>query len=258
VSEDTTRTGRLEGKVAIVTGASRGIGLAVAQRLVDEGARVVVTARKQEALDDAARALGGAGHALAVAGNAADPDHQDEVLAAAAERFGPVDLLVNNTGINPAYGRLVDIDLDAARKIIDVNVVAALAWVQKAWRAGMSERGGAVVNVASVAGVQPAPGIAFYGVSKAALIHLTSSLAVELGPKVRVNAVAPAIVKTRFATALYEGREAEVSAAYPLKRLGAPEDVAGAVAYLLSDDAAWTTGQTIVVDGGITLAGGLG
>ena len=253
-----TTSRRLEGQVAVVTGASRGIGLAVAQRLVDEGARVVVTARKQEALDEAVASLGGAEHAAAVAGNAADPDHQDAALATALDRFGPVDLLVNNTGINPAYGPLVDLDLDAARKMVETNVVAALSWVQKAWRAGMSERGGAVVNVASIAGQKPAPGIAFYGVSKAALIHLTASLAVELAPRVRVNAVAPAIVRTKFATALYEGREEQVSAAYPLRRLGEPHDVAAAVAYLLSDDAAWTTGQTLTVDGGISQSGGLG
>ena len=119
------------------------------------------------------------------------------------------------------------------------------------------DRGGAIVNVASVAGVRPAPGIAFYGASKAMLIHLTEELAVELGPTIRVNAVAPAVVKTKFAKALYEGREEQVSAPYPLKRLGRPEDIAGAVAYLLSDDAAWVTGQTLVLDGGVLLRGGV-
>jgi 3-oxoacyl-[acyl-carrier protein] reductase len=121
----------------------------------------------------------------------------------------------------------------------------------------MNEHGGAVVNVSSVGGLKPAPGIGFYGSSKAMLIHVTEELAVELGPGIRVNAVAPAVVKTRFAEALYEGREEQVAAGYPMKRLGAPEDVAGAVSFLLSRDASWITGQTLVVDGGVTLGGAL-
>jgi NAD(P)-dependent dehydrogenase (short-subunit alcohol dehydrogenase family) len=133
-------------------------------------------------------------------------------------------------------------------------VLGTLGWVQEALRGGLAE-GGSIVNISSVSGVRPAPGIAFYGVTKAALIHLTEELAVELAPKVRVNAVAPAIVKTRFATALYEGREEKVAAGYPLGRLGVPEDVAGTVAFLCSPDAAWITGQTIVIDGGVTLTG---
>ena len=247
----------LEGKTALVTGASRGIGLAVAQRLVDEGARVVVTARKREALEAAVEQLGGPEHALGIAGGADDADHREEAVAAAVATFGSLDLLVNNTGINPVYGPLMQLDLDAARKIVEVNAVAALGWVQAAHRAWLGAHGGAVVNVASVAGVRPAPGIDLYGASKAMLIRLTESLAVELGPDVRVNAVAPAVVKTRFATALYEGREDEVSAAYPLTRLGTPEDVAATVAFLLSEESAWTTGQTLVLDGGVTLTGGV-
>ena len=249
-------THRFDGKVAIITGASRGIGLGIAERLVAEGARVVVTARKQEALDEAVAGLGGAEHALAVAGRSDDPDHQAETVKQALDAFGGIDLLVNNTGINPAYGPLVDLDLDAARKIVEVNCLAALAWVQQVHRAWMAEHGGAVVNVSSVAGTKPAPGIGFYGASKAMLSHLTEELAVELGPDIRVNGVAPAVVKTRFATALYEGKEQEVASTYPLRRLGRPEDVAGAVAYLLSDDASWVTGRTLVLDGGVTLAGG--
>lgn len=255
---DSAAVGRHAGAVAIVTGASRGIGLGIAERLVAEGARVVITARKQETLDEAVARLGGPEHAVAVAGNAADEDHQRAAIEAAHAAYGRLDLLVNNTGINPSYGPLAETPLEAARKILDTNVVAALAWTQKALQAGLGSSGpGAIVNVASVAGLGASGVIGMYGVSKAALIHLTTELAFQLGPNVRVNAVAPAVVKTKFAEALYEGREEKVARAYPMKRLGAPEDIAGAVSFLLSADAAWITGQTLVVDGGVTLSAGV-
>ncbi|WP_280215790.1 SDR family oxidoreductase [Nocardia cyriacigeorgica] len=250
-------SGRFAGKTAIVTGASRGIGLGIAQRLVDDGAKVVITARKQDALDAAVEQLGGAEHALGVAGRADDAAHQEDTVARAIETFGSADLLVNNTGINPVYGPMIDIDMAAARKIIEVNCLAALSWTQQVHKAWMAEHGGAVVNVSSVAGIRPAPGIGFYGASKAMLTYITQELAVELGPGLRINAVAPAVVKTKFATALYEGREQELAETYPLKRLGVPEDIAGAVAFLLSDDAAWVTGQLLVLDGGVMLTGGV-
>ena len=248
---------RFEGKTAIVTGASRGIGLAVAERLVGEGARVVITARKKDALDEAVLGLGGSAHALGVPGKADDTAHQADTVRQAIETFGSVDLLVNNTGINPVYGPMIDLDLDAARKILEVNCLSALAWTQEVHRAWMKQHGGAVVNLSSVSGVRPAPGIGMYGASKAMLISMTELLAVELGPDIRVNAVAPAVVKTKFATALYDGREEEVAAQYPLKRLGVPDDIGSAVAFLLSQDAAWITGQTLVVDGGVTRTGGV-
>ncbi|MEV4207963.1 SDR family oxidoreductase [Nocardia salmonicida] len=250
-------TGRFAGKTAIVTGASRGIGFGIAERLVADGAKVVITARTQDALDDAVEQLGGAEHALGVAGRADDIEHQADAVGRAIAAFGSVDLLVNNTGINPVYGPMIEMDLQAARKIIEVNCLAALSWAQQAHKAWMDEHGGAVVNVSSVAGVRPAPGIGFYGASKAMLTYITQELAVELGPNIRVNAVAPAVVKTKFATALYEGREQELAETYPLKRLGVPEDVASAVTFLLSADAAWITGQLLVVDGGMTLTGGV-
>lgn len=251
--------GSHDGAVAIVTGASRGIGLGIAKRLVAEGARVVVTARKAEALAEAVDRLGGPAKALGIAGNAADVAHQDEVISAARDTFGALDYLVNNTGINPVYGPILDSDLEAARKIMEVNVLSAFSWTQKAVAEGLGGAGtpGAIVNVASVAGLGATGAIGWYAVSKAALIHLTVELGYQLGPEVRVNAVAPAVVKTRFAEALYEGREEQVAAAYPMKRLGAPEDIAGAVSFLLSRDAGWITGQTLVVDGGVTLGGAL-
>jgi 3-oxoacyl-[acyl-carrier protein] reductase len=245
------------GKTAIVTGASRGIGLAIAERLVSDGARVVITGRGKEALDEAVAVLGGPAVALGVAGKADDAEHQADVVRRAIETFGSADLLVNNAGINPAYGPMIELDLDAARKIVEVNCLATLAWTQRVHEAWMKEHGGAIVNVSSASGVKPAPGIGMYGASKAMLISMTELLAVELGPDIRVNAVAPAVVKTKFASALYEGREDEVAADYPLKRLGVPEDIGSVVAFLLGDDAAWLTGQTVVIDGGVTLVGGV-
>jgi len=242
-------------QVAIVTGASRGIGFAIAQRFVAEGYKVAITGRDATALDQAAKDLGGADVAIGVPGKGDDADHRAAVIDTVLGQFGSITTLVNNIGINPAYGPLASLDLSAARKMIDVNVLGTLGWVQEALRGGLADGGGSIVNISSVSGVRPAPGIAFYGVTKAALIHLTEELAVELAPRVRVNAVAPAVIKTRFATALYEGREEQVAAAYPLGRLGVPEDVAGAVAFLCSPDAAWITGQTIVIDGGVTLNG---
>jgi NAD(P)-dependent dehydrogenase (short-subunit alcohol dehydrogenase family) len=247
----------LKDRVAIVTGASRGIGLGIATELVRLGARVCITARSAEPLAAAVTELGGPDAAIAVPGKSDDGDHQAEAVARTIEAFGRLDMLVNNTGINPVFGPITDVDPAAAAKIFAVNVLAPLAWTRRARDAWMGSHGGAIVNVASVAGLHASPGIGMYGVSKAALIRLTAELAVELGPGIRVNAVAPAVVKTKFATALYEGREDEVSAAYPLKRLGVPGDVAGAVAFLLSDEASWITGQTIVIDGGVTLASAL-
>jgi len=244
------RVRRFEGRVALITGGSRGIGLAIAERLVTEGATVILTGRKPESLDQAVARLDAVtpGRATGVAGRADDPDHRADVLRLVRERFGGLDHLVNNAGINPAYGPALEIESSVVRKILEVNVVAALDWTRSAVEVGLRR---SIVNTASVAGLSASPGVAFYGVSKAALINLTQQLAVELAPGIRVNAVAPAVVRTRLAQALYAGdREAALAAAYPLGRIGEPEDVAGPVAFLLSDDASWITGHTLTIDGG--------
>jgi NAD(P)-dependent dehydrogenase (short-subunit alcohol dehydrogenase family) len=253
---DVDNSGKLAGRVAIVTGASRGIGLGTARRLIADGATVCMTARHLEPLQDAISELP-EGQAIAVAGRADDPSHRSDVFDRLLGEFGRIDILVNNAGINPVYGPLSQLDLDAARKVLDVNVISTLAWTQEAVRRGLGAEGsGVVVNVSSVTGDIPSPGIGWYGVSKAAVSHLTATLAVELAPRIRVNAVSPAVVKTTFARALYEGKEAEVAGDYPLGRLGTPEDVAGAIAYLVSDDASWVTGQVLTLDGGLLVAGG--
>lgn len=249
---------RFEGKVAVVTGASRGIGFAVARRIVDEGGRVVITARGAEALAEAVTKLGGPGRALGIAGRAHDKVHRADVVQRTLETFGRIDVLVNNTGINPVFDAILNIDEAAMTKIFEVNVIAAVGWVREVHNAWMGEHGGSVVNVASLAGQHPSPGIGIYGASKAALINLTQQLAYELAPRrIRVNAVAPGVVKTRFAEALYAENEAKAAAGYPLGRLGEPEDIAAAVAYLASSDASWVTGQVITLDGGKTLRAGV-
>ncbi|WP_112269938.1 SDR family oxidoreductase [Lentzea terrae] len=244
------------GKTALVTGASRGIGLGIARELLSRGASVTITGRKADQLAEAAKQLGG--KVLTVQGNAGDDASREEVVARTVEEFGSLDVLVNNTGINPQFGFLMDADLNAVRKIFDVNVVAALGFTQLAWKAWMGEHGGAVVNVASVGGIRSTGVIGAYGASKAALIRLTEELAWQLGPKVRVNAVAPAVVKTKFAEALWSGREEEGVQAYPMKRFGTPEDVASLVAFLCSDGASWITGETVRVDGGLLATGTAG
>ncbi|GGV60675.1 3-ketoacyl-ACP reductase [Streptomyces griseoloalbus] len=246
----------LSGKVALVTGASRGIGYGVAEALVARGDRVCITGRNEDALKEAVEKLG-ADRAVYVAGKAHDEAHQAVAVERVMEAFGRVDYLVNNAGTNPVFGPIADLDLNVARKVFETNVVSALGFAQRTWHAWQKDNGGAIVNIASVAGLAPSPFIGAYGVSKAALINLTVQLAHEFAPGVRVNAIAPAVVKTKFAQALYEGREAEAAAAYPLGRLGVPSDIGGAAAFLTSDQSDWVTGQTLVVDGGIFLNAGV-
>ncbi|WP_333776112.1 SDR family oxidoreductase [Streptomyces sp. IBSBF 3136] len=252
-----TELPELSGKVALVTGASRGIGYGVAEALVARGDRVCITGRNEDTLKEAVDRLG-ADRVIGVAGKAHDLAHQSEAVARTMEAFGRVDFLVNNAGTNPVFGPIADLDLDVARKVFETNVVSALGLAQKTWHAWQKDNGGAIVNIASIAGLAPSPFIGAYGVSKAAMINLTQQLAHEFAPKVRVNAIAPAVVKTKFAQALYEGREEEAAASYPLGRLGVPADIGGAAAFLTSTQSDWVTGQTLVVDGGLFLNAGVG
>jgi NAD(P)-dependent dehydrogenase (short-subunit alcohol dehydrogenase family) len=235
---------------ALVTGASRGIGLAVAQEFLRRGMAVCITGRKDHSLVEAVEALGVPERTLAVAGSSADPQHRADAAAQTITRFGSLDVLVNSAGINPVYGPLMSTDLAVVDKAMTTNVIAPLGWIQEAFRRWMGQHGGAVVNVAAIAGVRTQLGLGAYTTSKAALLHLTRQLAYELGPGIRVNAVVPALVRTRFAAALWENAEDELIAHYPLRRLGTPEDIAKAVAFLACEDSSWITGDTLVIDGG--------
>lgn len=243
---------RVDGKVAIITGASRGIGEAVATELLASGAAgVVITSRKPDNIDAAAARLDDE-RVLPLAARAESEDDARTTVAAAIDRFGSVDILVNNAGTNPAAGNLADVDLGAVAKTWQVNQLGPLLWAREVWQQSMKERGGAIVNIASVGGMRVGPFIGAYNISKAAVIHLTYQLANEMAPDVRVNAVAPSVVRTRLAAALWEGIEERTAAAHPLQRIGEPEDVARAVTFLASDAASWITGVVLPVDGGVT------
>jgi NAD(P)-dependent dehydrogenase (short-subunit alcohol dehydrogenase family) len=249
----------VDGKVAVVTGGSRGIGRETALELARSGARAVaITSRKQENVDESKAALVDAGvdgdKVLALSARADDEDGAREALRATVDAFGACDILVNNAGTNPAFGNLMEVDLGALDKTWAVNMRAPLLWVRAAYESWMKDNGGVVVNVASVAGLRPSPMMGAYNISKAGLVHMTRQLALELAPGIRVNAVAPAVVKTRLAGLLLENEEA-TAALHPLHRLGEPEDVARLIVFLASDASGWMTGTVVPVDGGVTGAG---
>ncbi|MFH8388950.1 SDR family oxidoreductase [Streptomyces sp. NPDC018036] len=236
----------LQGRAALVTGASRGIGLAVAEALAGAGAGVCVSARDPDAVRRAAEQVGGVG----LAGSVADAAHLSELTGLALSTFGRLDIVVNNAATNQPYGPLMDADPERWREAFAVNVEAPLRLVQCAWRAWMGEHGGAVVNVCTEGAEHVGPHVGAYGTSKAALLHLTRQLAGELAPRVRVNSVSPGLVRTEMARFVWEDSEEELGASLPLGRIGRPEDVARAVAWLVSDAACWITGADLLVDGG--------
>ncbi|MFG2791034.1 SDR family oxidoreductase [Streptomyces sp. NPDC048419] len=236
----------LRGRAAVVTGATRGIGRAIAARLAEAGAQVCVTARDADEVRRTAEELGGVG----LAGDVGDPEHLRAVTELALGTFGRIDVVVNNAATNQPYGPLMDVDPQAWREAFTVNVEAPLRLVQCAWRAWMREHGGAVVNVCTEGAGHVGPNVGAYGTSKAALLHLTAQLAGELAPRVRVNSVSPGLVRTEMARFVWEAGEDEVAAGLPLGRIGEPDDVARAAVWLASDQAEWITGADLLVDGG--------
>jgi NAD(P)-dependent dehydrogenase (short-subunit alcohol dehydrogenase family) len=242
---------RLDGKVALVTGASRGIGAAIATTLADAGARVVAVARHRDGLAELA-ASRPAGEVEIFPANAGDPQAAEGGVAAALSRFGRLDILVNNAATNPYFGPAMDIDLPRFDKTVQVNLRGPFVWTQAAWRQAFAAgSGGVVVNIASVGAFNTANGLAVYNMTKAGLVHQTRQLALELAPRVRVVGIAPGLVATSMAGTL--GDLTDRISALPLGRVGQPADIATAALFLVSDAASWLTGQVITIDGGADL-----
>ena len=240
--------------MALVTGASRGIGSAIANALAEQGAQVVLSSRKQADLDAEAERINGRfpEKAVAIAAHAGRPEELERLVAETIQRFARIDILVNNAATNPYFGPVLDAELSAWDKTFEVNLRGIFILTKLVYAASMEKHGGAVVNVSSVGGLRPGHGLGVYNITKAGVIMLTRQLARELGGKVRVNAVAPGLVKTRFAEALW-GNEAildRVIASNPMGRIGVPDEIAGAVVFLASDAASYINGEVIVIDGG--------
>jgi NAD(P)-dependent dehydrogenase (short-subunit alcohol dehydrogenase family) len=243
---------RLDGRVALVTGGSKGIGKAIAAAMAAAGAKVMITSRKEENLKPAADDVG----AEWFAATAGDEESATACIGATVERLGGLDILVNNAATNPHMGPITTIDRGRAEKTTQVNLWGPLMWTELALKAGLGgKQPGNVINIASVGGYGVSPTIGYYNVTKAGVIHLTKQLAAELAPAVRVNCLAPGLVTTDFARAMWEAGEDAIAKRFPMKRLGEPEDIAGAAVFLASDAASWVTGQTLVIDGGGMLAG---
>jgi NAD(P)-dependent dehydrogenase (short-subunit alcohol dehydrogenase family) len=242
----------LTDKTALITGGSRGIGLGIAARFLEAGANVMISSRTAEDLAESAAGLvaGGAPEERVawVAGHVGRPEDAQSCVADTVARFGGIDILVNNAGTNPYFGPMIDIDVVRAQKTFEVNQLSVLVWTAAAVKAGLH---GSVINVSSIGGLGVEPNIGWYNVTKAAVLHITKQLSYELAPDVRINALAPGLVKTKLAAALWEGpAEERIAARIPLRRLGLPDDIATAALFLASDAASWVTGQTFVVDGG--------
>ena len=239
---------RLDGKVAVVTGASSGIGLAIARIFAAAGAKVMLSSRSDTNLSKAARSIDG--EVAWFAADAGEPSAPFACVGHAVERYGSVDILVNNAANYAAHGPLMSLDADRADATSHVNLRGVVLWSRAAWELSMAEHGGAIVNVSSAGAFRSVRGIGFYNATKAAEVHLTRSLALELGPRVRVNAVAPGWVRTDTTAHSMAQKGEGYASKLPLRRLGEPEDVGPAALFFASDASSWITGQTLVIDGG--------
>ncbi len=245
-------TSTLDGRTALITGASRGIGLAIAKHFVAAGANVVISSRRAENLAEALATFPDTEHVRAEVAHVGSRAEADRLVAVTIDSFGSLDILVNNAATNPYFGPLVDISDSQMQKTYEVNQASIVTHTAAAWHQWMKAHGGSILNIASIGGFGPEPGVGWYSVTKAAVIHMTKQFAWELAPGVRVNAIAPGLVRTELARGLWEEHEADVARHIPLGRLGEPEDIASIALALVSNDASWLTGQVIVVDGGTT------
>lgn len=237
----------LEGRVALISGASRGIGKAIARSFSDAGARVMLSSRKLDQLEATAGEL--PGECDVVAANTGDPSSGEAAVQATLARFGALDILVNNAATNPYYGPTLGVDDVRWAKTVDVNLRGPLLWSQAAWQLALKDRAGVILNIASVGGVRAEGGLGVYNLTKAALIHLTRQLAGEIGPS-RVVGIAPGLVRTDFAAYLVDHFGEGLAKGLPLRRLGEPQDIANLATFLVSDLASWITGETYIIDGG--------
>ena len=240
-------------RTAIVTGGTRGIGRATAELLARSGANVVITGRKAETVEPIAAEISDATGAqvIGIAAHVADSAAADAACARAVEEFGRLDILVNNAGTNPAFGPIIKQSAEIMAKVFEINTIGPALWVSAAVKAGLGkEDGAAVINVASIGALTMEDHIGVYNASKAALLHLSKQLSRELAPKIRVNSISPGIVRTKLSEALWKENEAFAAGLTPLGRIGEPEDIAQAIAFLASPENSWMTGENIVVDGG--------
>jgi NAD(P)-dependent dehydrogenase (short-subunit alcohol dehydrogenase family) len=249
----------LTGQVAIITGSSRGIGRAIAERMAEHGARVVISSRKLQACEEVVQAINakhGAGRAVAIAANISSKDDLAQLVHQTQQQVGPVDVLVCNAASNPYYGPQAGITDEQFRKILDNNIVAN-HWLIGMVAPQMIERqSGSIIIVSSIGGLRGSPVIGAYCISKAADMQLARNLAVEYGPhNVRVNCIAPGLIKTDFARALWEDADMlkERMSTTPMRRIGEPDEIAGAAVFLASQAGSYVTGQSLVVDGGVTI-----